>query len=454
MKLTFLGATQTVTGSKYLLEDGRSRVLIDCGLFQGTKELRQQNWDPLPFAPESLSAVLLTHAHIDHTGYVPLLVKRGFRGPVYASAGTRDLCGILLPDCGHLQEEDAEAANRYGFTKHHPALPLYTEDEAQAALDSLVPVPYGQPQAVPGTPFTFHLSRAGHIIGAAIITVTHEDGTRIVFSGDLGRLHNPVMKPPAQIQDADYLLIESTYGDRQHEADDPTEELGRIIRNTAARGGTVVIPSFAVGRAQAILYHLYLLLKDGRIPPLPIFLDSPMAIDATAMLKRHPGDHKLSDAECGAVCAVPRYVHTPEESKAINATNGMPKVIISASGMATGGRVLHHLKHYIGDIRSTVLFAGYQAAETRGEKLLRGDKTIKIHGQEWEVRAQIAQLNGLSAHADYVEILEWLRHFRQGPKRTFIVHGEPHAAQSLRDKIIERYGWEVEIPTYAQQVEM
>jgi metallo-beta-lactamase family protein len=209
-----------------------------------------------------------------------------------------------------------------------------------------------------------------------------------------------------------------------------------------------------VGRAQAILYHLYLLLKNGRIPPLPIFLDSPMAIDATAMLKRHPGDHKLSDAECAAVCAVPRYVHTPEESKAINATNGMPKVIISASGMATGGRVLHHLKHYIGDIRSTVLFAGYQAAETRGEKLLRGDKTIKIHGQEWEVRAQIAQLNGLSAHADYVEILEWLRHFRQGPKRTFIVHGEPHAAQSLRDKIIERYGWEVEIPTYAQQVEM
>lgn len=454
MKLTFLGAAETVTGSKYLIETGDKKFLVDCGLFQGRKDLRQLNWEELPINPASVDAVLLTHAHIDHSGYIPKLVKAGFKGPVYCSEATFDLCKILLPDSGYLQEEDAAAANYHGYTRHSPALPLYTEREARECLQYFKAVELGFPHAL-GDELSFSLHRAGHILGACSIQVRSDDGTSILFSGDIGRLHNPVMKPPAKMQDADYIVVESTYGDRLHDKDDPTEDIGRIVRETAARSGTVVIPSFAVGRAQAILYHLYVLKSEGKIPKnIPIYLDSPMAISATELLRKHMNDHRLSVEECEAVCSIATYTSTPEESKAINATNGMPKIIISASGMATGGRVLHHLKHYLGNERNTILFPGFQAEGTRGDRLTRGEEVIKIHGQMWPVRAQIVKLDNMSSHADYSEILTWLENFRGPPRKVFITHGELASAQALQQKIEEKFGWETVIPAYMQSEDL
>lgn len=454
MKLTFLGATETVTGSKYLIEDGGYRVLVDCGLFQGTSDLRRRNWEKMPVEAAKIDAVLLTHAHIDHSGYLPRLIQDGFRGPVYCSGATFDLCKILLPDSGYLQEEDAANANRYGYSKHAPAMPLYTEADAWAALEQFVPVAFGKHYALGDGELRFSLYRAGHILGSAFIRV-EDDSTSILFSGDIGRLHNPVMKPPAKIQNADYLVLESTYGDRLHNTDDPTEELGRVIRETAARGGTVLIPAFAVGRTQSILYHLYVLKSEKRIPDLPVFLDSPMAIDATGLLKTHMNEHRLSPEECAAVCRVARYAQTREDSKAINQdTNTVPKIIVSASGMATGGRVLHHLKHYLGDARNTVLLAGFQAAGTRGDRLLRGETELRIHGQDYPVLAQIAHLDTLSAHADYGEILTWLENFNTTPRRTFITHGEIDSARALQTRIQDKLGWTAEVPVYMQSVDL
>lgn len=453
MKLTFAGATETVTGSKYLLEHENKKILIDCGLFQGQKELRLRNWDGLPFNPRSIDAVLLTHAHIDHSGYIPKLVKAGFRGPIYCTEATFDLCKILLPDSGHLQEEDAESANRDGWTKHHPALPLYTEQDARDCLKYFRPLPFGETHVLyRDLNFTFH--RAGHILGAAFIRVS--DGyTSILFSGDIGRFHNPIMKPPAKIQDADYLVVESTYGDRLHNKDDPTDDIEQIVRRTVARGGTLVIPAFAVGRAQMLLYHFYVLKNEKRIPNIPIYLDSPMAINVTDLLHRHMNDHRLSPEECDAVCNVATYARTVEESKAISENNnGMPQVIISASGMATGGRILHHLKHYIGDPRNTVLLAGFQAAGTRGDRLDRGEKEIKIHGHLWPVRAEIVKLDNMSAHADYSEILTWLEYFHKPPRRVFITHGEIEAAQAMKKKIEEKFGWNVTVPAYMHKEDL
>ncbi len=453
MRLTFLGATETVTGSKYLLEcDGR-KIMIDCGLFQGRKDLRLRNWERLPVNPASIDTLLLTHAHMDHSGYIPKLVKAGFRGPVYCSEATFDLCKILLPDSGHIQEEDADTANRHGYSTHHPALPLYTEDEARECLQYFKAVDRGLPHAL-GDELFFTLHRAGHILGACFIHIKCGDGTSILFSGDIGRPHNPVMKQPAKMQDADYLVLESTYGDRLHDKDDPTEDIGRIVRKTAARGGTVVIPSFAVGRAQAILYHLYVLKSEGRIPDIPIYLDSPMAINATDLLHKHMNDHRLSPEECAAVCSVAQYTQTTAESKAISHSNSMPKVIISASGMATGGRVLHHLKHYIGDRRSTILFTGFQADGTRGDRLTRGEKEIKIHGQRWPVHAEIVNLHNMSSHADYSEILVWLENFQSRPRKVFITHGEIKAAQAMKEKIEKKFGWEVIIPAYGHKEDL
>lgn len=454
MKLTFLGAVGTVTGSRYLLEDDNRKILVDAGLFQGRKELRERNWTPPTFDPAEIDAVLLTHAHIDHSGYIPRLVKEGFRGPVYCTAATQDLCSILLPDSGHLQEEDAESANRHGYSRHHPALPLYTQEDAEVALEHFRPVEFGKRYALKDSLLGFTMYRAGHILGAAFIRI--DDGmTSILFGGDIGRLNNPVMKPPAKIQQADYLLIESTYGDRLHNTDDPTEDIFRIVRDTAARGGTVVIPSFAVGRTQALLYHLYLLKKQGRIADIPIFVDSPMAIRATALMGRHPADHRLSPDVCNAIDEMTRYTQTTEESKEINSRhNGMPKIIISASGMATGGRVLHHLKYYIGDARNTVLLAGFQAEGTRGDRLARGEKEISIHGQMWPVRAQIVKLDNMSAHADYNEILTWLGNFNAQPRRVFITHGEPEAAQAMQGHIAERFGWDAHIPSMGESVDL
>lgn len=454
MKLTFLGAVGTVTGSRYLLEDDGRKILIDAGLFQGRKELRERNWAPPTFNPAEIDAMLLTHAHIDHSGYIPKLVKEGFRGPIYCTSATQDLCSILLPDSGHLQEEDADSANRHGYSRHEPALPLYTQEDAEEALNYLRPVEFGKRYEIPGSVLGFTMYRAGHILGAAFIRV--DDGmTSVLFGGDIGRLNNPVMKPPAKIQQADYLLVESTYGDRLHNTDDPTEDIYRIVRETAARGGTVVIPAFAVGRTQAILYHLYLLKKQGRIPDIPVFVDSPMAIKATALLSRHPADHRLPPDICLAIDSMTRYAQTTEESKAINSqNNGMPKVIISASGMATGGRVLHHLKQYVGDPRSTILLAGFQADGTRGDRLARGEKEISIHGQMWPVLARIEKLDNMSAHADYEEILTWLGNFNSQPHRVFITHGEPAAAEAMKGHIEARFGWDAHVPVQGETVEL
>ncbi|MGZ9097509.1 MAG: MBL fold metallo-hydrolase RNA specificity domain-containing protein [Micavibrio sp.] len=453
MRLTFIGATETVTGSKYLLEHENKKILIDCGLFQGPKELRLRNWDGLPFNPAAIDAVVLTHAHIDHSGYIPKLVKAGFRGPIYCTEATFDLCKILLPDSGHLQEEDAESANREGWSRHHPALPLYTEQEARDCLKYFKPLPFGQTHTLEGG-LSFTLHRAGHILGAAFIRIS--DGyTSILFSGDIGRLHNPIMKPPAKIQDADYLVVESTYGDRLHNTDDPTEDIEKIVCRTVARGGTLVIPAFAVGRAQMLLYHFYVLKTEKRIPNIPVYLDSPMAINTTELLHRHMNDHRLSPEECAAVCNVATYTRTVEESKAIGENNNtMPKVIISASGMATGGRVLHHLKHYIGDPRNTILLAGFQAAGTRGDRLARGEKEIKIHGHFWPVRAEIVKLDNMSAHADYSEILTWLENFSSPPRRVFVTHGEIEAAEAMKEKIEEKFGWNVTVPSYMHRAEL
>lgn len=451
MRVTFLGAVGTVTGSKYLVKLGERRILVDCGLFQGFKQLRLRNWEPLPIDPRTIDTVILTHAHIDHTGYLPLLVRNGFSGPVLCTAATRDLCGILLPDSGHLQEQDAAFANRHGFSKHHPALPLYTEADARAALPRLMPIDYGSPYDL-GNGLTLTLLYAGHILGAAMVMLSHE-GTTIVFSGDLGRPNDPVMRDPATVAATDYLVVESTYGDRRHDATDPQEALAEVITRTAGRGGTVLIPAFAVGRAQTLLYHLYRLKSAHRIPDLPIFLDSPMAIDAGDIFHEHRRDHRLSEAECRAVCGVARHTRSADESKAID-RNHVPAIVISASGMATGGRVLHHLKVLAPDRRNTVLFAGFQAAGTRGAAMLAGASQIKIHGGYVPIAAQVANLDMLSAHADADEIMSWLRNFQRRPRRTFITHGEPAASDALRHRIEEELGWHCRVPEYLEQADL
>lgn len=451
MKITFLGATGTVTGSKYLVEHGKKRILIDCGLFQGRKELRLRNWEKLAVNPASIDAVILTHAHIDHSGYIPLLVKNGFKGKIYSSEASYALCSILLPDSARIHEEDARRANEYGYTKHRPALPLYTEEDAKRSLDYFHTLGFGNPFYI-NDALHFTFSRSGHILGSSFITLSDGDQT-IVFSGDLGRPHDPIMKEPAKIQHADYLLIESTYGDRLHEKVEPIEEMGEIIRSTFSKGGTVVIPAFAVGRAQMILYYIYQLKKTGVIPNIPVYLDSPMAINVTSLLQKFKNEHKLPEALCQEVCEIATYTRTVEESKNI-INSHMPSIIISASGMATGGRVLHHLKHFITEHNNTILFSGFQAAETRGDRILKGEKRIKIHGQFHPVRARVENLRSLSAHADYEEILLWLRNFTSPPKKTFVTHGEPEAALALKQKIEEALGWDVVIPDYLGSEEL
>lgn len=451
MKITFLGATGTVTGSKYLIEHGDKKILVDCGLFQGYKELRLRNWAGLPFDPATLDAVLLTHAHIDHSGYIPLLVKNGFKGKIYCSEATYALCQILLPDSGYLHEEDARRANKYGYTKHKPALPLYTEKDARDSLHQFHTVGFGTPLYLDDE-VHFTLSRAGHILGASFIALADTKIT-VTFSGDLGRHHDPIMKTPAELQHTDYLLIESTYGDRLHPKTDPLEEIGEVIRSTAAKGGSVVVPAFAVGRAQSMLYYIYHLKQSGSIPDLPIFLDSPMAISATKVLCQFHNEHRLSEKLCADVCDVATYVNTVDESKHLE-TMSMPSVIISASGMATGGRILHHLKHFVVNPRNTILFTGFQAGGTRGDRMVEGEKEVKIHGQFYPVQARIENLTSLSAHADYEGILKWLRGFKKPPRKTFITHGEPAAALSLKEKIQEELGWNVVIPEYLESQEL
>jgi len=451
LKLSFLGGVGTVTGSKYLVEAGGRRFFVDCGLFQGFKQLRLRNWAPLPVDPASIDAVVLTHAHLDHSGYLPLLVKNGFRGEIYCTPATRDLCAILLPDSGHLQEKDAEFANRHGFSKHRPALPLYTLRDAEASLKRLAPVDFEQVKKLSAS-LSFRFVPAGHILGAAIVELTC-GGTNVVFSGDLGRPNSAIVIDPTPIHEADYLLIESTYGNRKHETRDPEDMLAEIINRTAARGGTVVIPSFAVGRSQLLMYHLRRLKQAKRIPDIAIFLDSPMAIEASELFVSHADEEKLSKSDAQAICSVARFVVSVEESKALD-QDPTPKIIISASGMATGGRVLHHLKVLAPDPRNTILFAGFQAAGTRGDAMTNGAESVKIHGAYVPIRAEVANLHMLSAHADADEIMAWLRNFQRAPQETFITHGEPDAADALRHRIEQELGWRCTVPAYRDTVEL
>ncbi len=452
MNIQFLGATGTVTGSKYLLTSGDTRMLLDCGLFQGYKQLRLRNWADLPVAPSAIQAVVLTHAHLDHSGYLPLLVKHGFRGKILCSEATFDLCKILLPDSGRLLEEEANHANRHNYSKHAPALPLYTEADAERALKFFSPVEFGKSFAICG-PLRGRMALGGHILGAAIVTI--DDGQRsVTFSGDLGRLHDAIMVEPTHIARCDYLVLESTYGDRLHNPADPAILLGQTIRETAARGGVTIIPAFAVGRAQSILYAIHQLKQQGQLPSgLPVYLNSPMATDATALYQKHRQLHRLDRQQCEAMCHAAHIVNSVEESIALNQKQ-LPMVIIAASGMATGGRVLHHLKAFGGDPRNTVLFAGFQAGGTRGAAMLDGAPEIKIYGEYVPLRASVRQIDNLSAHADAGEIMTWLGHFEQPPKRTFITHGEPAAADALRHRIEQTLHWDCHVADYLERQEL
>jgi metallo-beta-lactamase family protein len=446
MRIEFLGGVGTVTGSKYLLEHNGRRLLVDCGLFQGLKQLRLRNWEPLPVKASEIDAVLLTHAHMDHSGYVPRLVKLGFKGPVYCSGATRDLCELLLPDSGRLQEEEADFANRHGHSKHKPALPLYTQEEAGAALKRFETIPFDKEHS-PWPGWSWRLKRAGHILGAASVNISWTGGS-ILFSGDLGRSDDLVMRPPESPEQADYVVVESTYGDRRHRDVDTLMALADVVNRTAARGGVVVIPSFAVGRAQTILHCIHLLKKAHRIPDMPVYLNSPMAADATRIFRHHLDEHRLSAEQCATMSKEVTIANTVEESKRLN-TLTFPSIIVSASGMATGGRVLHHLKTYAPDARNTILFAGFQAAGTRGAALVGGSEAVKIHGAYVPVRAEVANLDTLSAHADRGQLLAWLGALRT-PKRVFVTHGEPVAADALRLAIEERHGWPVTVPEYLE----
>ena len=447
VSITFLGGAGTVTGSKYLVRHDGKSLLLDCGLFQGYKLLRLRNWTPLPIAANQINAVLLTHAHLDHSGYLPLLAKQGFTGHVFATSGTRDLCRILLPDSGHIQEEDAAFANRHGFSKHAPALPLYSRQDALDCLSLIKAVDIGTTfQPIPGWRVTF--SSAGHILGAASVLL-EVAGRRILFSGDLGRPDDLIMNPPAPAPAADTVLIESTYGDRVHPQEDVLAELAPALKRLAARGGVAVVPVFAVGRAQALLHAIHLLKLRGDIPnSLPVFLDSPMAVHTTHLFEQHPQDHRLSSKETRALTHSATMISSTDESRALASRHG-PMVILSASGMATGGRVLHHLAHYAGQHRNMIILTGFQAPGTRGATLASGARSVRIHGRDVELNAEVVQLQSASAHADANQLLAWLRTLPQAPDQVYVVHGELAAADELRKRIQHELGWRAMAPEHA-----
>ena len=455
-KLTFLGAARTVTGSKYLLEvDGR-KILIDCGLFQGLKELRLRNWEPLPIDPAELSGVVLTHAHLDHTGYLPRLVADGYHGRIYCTPGTADLCKLVLPDSARLQEEDAREANRQNYSKHHPALPLYRESDAFRALSQLQPFGFNRPYSiVEGVDVEF--INAGHLLGSAFIRMTIKGGPTVLFGGDLGRYSRPVLPDPSEPPAADVLLLESTYGDRIHEQDDQGARLAAIIKDTVARGGKLIIPAFAIGRVEEVLYWIRKLEDEGKIPKLPVFLDSPMALDA---LRYYASRASELDPDIQAGAEIRRFftarfqpVASAQQSSEL-VRSKTPSIVVSSSGMATGGRVLYHLQAALPDKRSTVLFVGYQAAGTRGRALVDGAREVKIRGQFVPVSARIERLDSMSAHADSEESLRWLGGFKKPPSITYLVHGEPGPMDALKSTIASRLQWNVHAPAHLEQVEL
>jgi metallo-beta-lactamase family protein len=448
VKLHFLGATGTVTGSKYLVEEEGARILVDCGLFQGYKHLRKRNWAPFPVDPSSLDAVVITHAHLDHTGYLPLLVKKGFSGPIYATPATAALAGILLPDSGRIQEEDAEYANKKGYSRHEPALPLYTEADAVSSLSHFSPIELHHDVRL-GPALSFRYLRAGHILGAAMVRLSGE--TSLGFTGDLGRFDDPVIPPPESGLDVEHLVCESTYGNRLHEHEDVRERLKNIITGTFERGGIVLIPSFAVGRAQTVLYLVHNLMEQGSIPKQPVYLNSPMAVRATDLYLRFPHDHRLGEAEMVDMERDIHLVRSVEESKQINHLQG-PAVVVSASGMLTGGRVLHHLRFMAPDPRNTLVMVGYQAAGTRGRRILDGEEKVKVHGEWVPINCEVEDIGGLSAHADADEILHFLRTLAHHPQSMYLTHGEPDSAEALRVRIQHELGWEAEAPVLGEVV--
>jgi metallo-beta-lactamase family protein len=433
LNIRFLGGASTVTGSKYCVEHGGKRLLVDCGLFQGYKQLRLRNWNPLPTPASEIDAVILTHAHLDHSGYVPLLVRQGYQGRIHTTAGTKALCAILLPDSGHIQEEDAFFANKHGYSKHAPALPLYTKVDAINCIRHFHVETWDHWfEPIPGWKAMF--SPAGHILGASSLLL-EVAGRRILFSGDLGRPDDALMNPPSPPPQADTVLIESTYGDRSHPKENLNHELSAALKTVAARGGVAVVPVFAVGRAQAVLHSIAQLKAQGEIPHgLPIFLDSPMAIHTTALFGKHMDEHRLSENEVAAMDHVATMVETPEQSKALIKRHG-PMVILAASGMATGGRVLHHLANYVGHHRNMIILTGYQSPGTRGATLASGAPTIRMHGKDLDVRAEIVQLTSSSAHADSNQLLDWLKRMPKPPSQVYVVHGENQASDALRQRL-------------------
>ena len=452
MQLSFYGAAGTVTGSKYVLSNGKQRLMVDCGLFQGEKKNRLRNWEAPPFDPATLNAVVLTHAHLDHSGYLPVLVKGGFDGPIYCTPATKELCEIILRDSGYLQEEEAKFLNKHKITKHDPALPLYTQADAERTLKQFKPVPFESDIDL-ANGLSLKITRAGHILGSGCVHV-RSNGRTVVFSGDVGRPEGPVMRAPEPVGEMDYLVVESTYGDRLHEDDeDPKGQLADAINRTVERRGTVVIPSFAVGRSTTILHFISELISDGRIPDTPVFLNSPMAINATEIYCEYHAEHRLTEQECRDIYANVDFVRSREASKALN-TNDGPAIIVSASGMVEGGRVIHHLKTMLPDPRNTVLFVGFQAPGTRGQRILSGAETVKIHGQEVPCRAEVLELDNLSAHADWSELIEWLRPTAKAPRLTFITHGEPESAQAFQQHLRDELGWDSAIPAYKEQFEL
>lgn len=460
-KITFYGAAGTVTGSRHMLDIRGKRYLVDGGLFQGRKENRLKNWEPFPQDPGSIDKIFVTHAHIDHTGYLPRLVKDGYTGPIYCTHATHDLLRIMLLDSAHLQEEDARWANKKGFSKHKPALPLYDTQDAEDTLALLVPVHLGDDISLDDK-MRVKFRDAGHILGASIVDFKvrdPKDSKKILFSGDLGRAAEIILREPVQAFDVDYLVLESTYGDRLHEDHDPKSDLERVVTESVARGGVLIIPAFAVGRTQTLLYILHQLEGEGRIPTLPVFVDSPMAIDATKIFARRVTDlnlhiriAKLAGDKVFSTGNI-KFTKSRQQSMEINEIDG-PAIIISASGMATGGRILHHLKQRLPNKKNTILFVGYQGEGTRGRAIMEGRETVKIHGQHIAVNAHVESMSGFSGHADYNEILAWLMGFNRPPRETFLVHGEPKASEALAQKIRKQFGWKVTIPAFGNSFEL
>jgi metallo-beta-lactamase family protein len=452
MRVTFMGAAGTVTGSRHLVEVNDKRLLVDCGLFQGPKKNRLKNWEPFPVEPSSIDAVILTHAHIDHIGFLPAIVKDGFRGPIYCTHATAELAGILLPDTGHLQEEEAKWANKKGYSKHKPAKPLFTEDDARDVLQYLEPVDYGE-HFEPAPDVRGKFRDTGHILGAGFLDLksTREGGKKIIFSGDVGRPVDSILRAPVPAYNADYLVMESTYGDRLHEETYPVEDLVRVVNEAMERGGVLIIPSFAVGRSQTLLYVLRELEVAGRIPSVPVYLDSPMANRALDVHKKHIADLNLTCRKksiAGVRLFHPEKVTlsvTREQSMKINSVQKRA-IIISASGMVTGGRILHHLKERLSEPQHTVLFIGYQAQGTRGRTISEGKESVKMFGSEVPIAAKIEKIEGFSGHADYQELLAWMMGFNKAPERVFLVHGEPDASNAMADHIRKHFKLDVTVP--------